>query len=90
MDYVIQVHTYDGLIAKVTIPPEVVDNLYLVLHYYISGDEVYVFVKDDGSLLTIDAEQLIPDAHHREMGLGPDELTVIFPEDMVWDSVYEA
>lgn len=90
MKHAIKVHTFDDKSTVVTIPESVVESLYLVLHYEVSGDEVFTFVQDDGTLLTIDAVTEVPDATFRNIDCGPDNLEVIFPEDMQWENVHEA
>ena len=90
MTHAIVLQNYDGRQARVYIRDEIVDNLYLVLHYFISGDEVYVFVTDDGAMHVFDANDCVPNTPDRIVDCGPDDLDVIFPEDMKWEKINEA
>lgn len=89
MAHTISVKTYNGQTGFFTIPEDVVDSLYLVLHYYVSGDEIYNFITEDGKMYIIDAAD-IPGASTRELSCGPEDLSVIFPEEMEWKRVHEA
>lgn len=90
MRYTIRLHNYQGTSELVNIPNEIVDELYLVLRYTISGDEVYVFITDSGVGHIFDAVDYVPNSPMRTIGCGPEDLRFIFPEDMEWEQVNEA
>lgn len=90
MKHAIMLRNFQGKTAKVAIDDEIVDSLYLVLRYTISGDENYMFILDDGTFHIYDASDFVDEAPIRLISCGPEDMEVIFPEDMKWTSVYDA
>lgn len=90
MEYKIRLHNYKGTSILVDIDDEIVEDLYLVLRYTVSGDEVYLFITDEGMGHTFDAMDYVPGSPRRTIDCGPEDITIIFPEDMKWEKVNAA
>lgn len=90
MKYQLILTTYDGKRGAVDIAPEIVEHLYLALHYTIAGDEAYTLIDDVGNMYNIDASLHVDEAIERSFSPFPDDITVIFPEDMKWETPHEA
>lgn len=84
MEKTLKLHTYDG--KDVYFAVENVEEIMCIYCYTISGDECAAVIYRNGDFVELDS-----DSGSRVMGFGPDDPTVLLPDEIEWERVpYEA
>ena len=83
----LNLHTYDGRRGVVDVDDA---GLMVIVRYTVSGDDCFLLIYEDGHAMLYDSEKLVEDAVPRVVSCGPENITIILPEDMRWGSVNEA
>ena len=78
MDKTLKLYTYKGKETFFTV--ENVEDILCLFTYTVTGDECAAVVYTNGDLVVLDS-----DPEERFMDFGPEDMSVLLPEDVQWE-----